>query len=181
MQCDDLIFGLVAIYAVPQSKSKGWWQYPWNVPYSPDVASITPAQLGHSTAAALITDLKKEGVLLTNQPDNGDGGAKVVIYCDEKMSLQCKHKRVAAGIQWTNTVKATAIQPYTELASTFASFVTEPHDLFCVGDNGLIFCVRAVEEAYEGSVTKKASENGWTQDVQFQLLNCHAAQELQTL
>ena len=50
---------------------------------------------------------------------------------------------------------------------------------FCVGDNGLIFCVRSVEEAYEGSVTKKASENGWTQEVQFQLLNCHAAQELQ--
>lgn len=178
MQCDDLFFGLVAIYAVPSAETEGWYQYPWNVPYHPELTSITPAQMGFASWQSLMAAVKAKALLLTNVPDEGDGGARITAFAEEKMSLQSKHKRSVAGISWTNTIKATAIQPDIATSQALAALVTAPHDLYCVGDGGQIFVVRAVAEAYECAVTKKASESSLNQEVQFSLVNCHGVQEV---
>lgn len=178
MLCEDLIFGLVAIYAVPSSKTQSWWQYPFNVPYGAELATITPAQLGFESVERMMAAVRPLATLLTNVEGHDTEGVKVEIFTEEKMSLQCKQKLVAAGLQWTNTVKATAIQPDNAYARAIASLIGEPHDLFLVGDGGQLFAVRSVENAYECQATKKLSEKAWTQEVQFTLVNCHGAQEV---
>lgn len=179
MNCQEQIFNLFAIYAVPKSISRQWLDYPWNVPYGPEVSSVTLAQLGFSaeggtSAFDRFMSALRPLVCLTSY-DGSANNPQRVIFCDESMTASAKPKRQAAGLMWDNAIKCTAIHPTRADVSDLVTLMRDPHDLVLVSAENDFFLLRTPDDGYLCEQTPNLS-NSWRHDISWTVRNCHGLQ-----
>ena len=180
--CQELLFNLVSVYALPQDKTASWYSYPWNVPFGPSVASLQLDNMGFTQQtdalrrAAFLTYLRTYGLHLTSYPQSGDPDTRTV-YCDE--SLQCKSTQSegVAGVSFANSVKCNALHLSPDHKGVVATLVATPHDLVLVSDSGELFVVRAAENGYRCRINDSVSAM-WNSSIEFELQNCHGVQQI---
>lgn len=175
IQCDELYFNLLTIYAVPSATMQEKYTYPWNVPYRAELAQIDTSDMSIDGGKdALMDFLQQNAVKLTCEPQAGDDEART-IYCDEKMSAQAKPKSQRAGLMWNNSLKCTSIHTSPAHNVVVSRLVDVPHDLVCVSDRGDMFLVRSTEEGYQCTVTGKIG-TVWNAAIDFSVANVHGMQ-----
>ena len=181
MNCQELYFNLLAIYVVPKSETDKWVDYPWNVPYSPEVATLTLAQMGFADKDGKSGFTRWMETLNTfhrfTSYDGSTGNMDLVTYCDEQMTASAKPKTQTAGTMWENTLKCTAIHPTRDDQTLMARLMKEPHDLVLVSAEQDFFLLRTPVEGYQMESAPSLG-TGWRHEVQFSLKNCHGMQHI---
>lgn len=180
--CQELLFNLVSVYALPQDKTASWFAYPWNVPFGPSVTSIKLTDMGFNQQtdaqrrAAFMSNLRQNALHLTSYPQTGDPDARTV-YCDESLQCRSTQSEGVAGISFTNSVKCNALHLSIDHRAAAAAPVAAPHDLVLVSDSGELFVLRASENGYRCRIGENVSAT-WNSSIEFELQNCHGVQQI---